>query len=449
MTDFEPVGWNVPADEFDRFTKWVGEKHDGYTAARLGFEVEEAMRAFLDEDAGASVETTSKALLEAPGHSSDATGEKTPSGETRHVACRINPELKRRFRSRVDKLKENRDSRDRTLTYGRALGIALRDHRDGGRWRRVGDDLDRIRDDVEAVLSELDEDGDGLTGREKKRLKIRRRLSDMGEFTQYDLEDVIADVAGETVIDDYRPTVLEEMDVVEHPATRDNPDKTSLYLPPSKAKEIARSRAEDRRAEAEDTFEAFEAGAAGGSTGHEPQGRTAETGVNSTDSDAVHGKAATDGGRDTATDTVDDHADGQDDDSDGSCAAGVMSTDEADETDEADQDDQEDEATDTDTDGEGPADVDGDGEPAEIRADGGVVTATADCPPSSPTEPSGRAESSSGGASGPPARLSCPCCGTLVPTSVPVERRRSDAVKECPRCRGAVDLETATPPPED
>lgn len=249
MTDRRPLGWNVPKAELERFTEWVAGKH-GEQRQYVRFEAEEAVRAFLDEDRGAPVEATADDLLEAAGLAREPPREKMTVEETTTVGYRFPVGLANQFRRRVDELNAERDDRLERLTYGRAFGLALREHRDGGRWRRVDEKLLRVAEDASELLEALDAEADAaLTGRAKKRVLIRGRLP--RQFTRADLEAAIEAIAGETVVDDYAPRILEEMEVAEHPATRDNPEK-ALYLPTAEAARIARAQAEDRRRDAED-----------------------------------------------------------------------------------------------------------------------------------------------------------------------------------------------------
>lgn len=243
MTDFPALGWNVPTEQYERFLEWVEQKH-GYQQRYAAVEMEEAMRAFLDDDAGAAVEATVDDILDAAALPREAREKETVGENTTAVGRRINPELKDRFKRHVDQLDATNYPTGDRLTYGRVLGIALREHRDGGRWARVGDKLERVATDAEDVLGELTPDEQaGMTVRERRTVAICHQLGD--QFTDGDLEGAIADVAGDSspTISDYTEKVLDRLNYAEHPATRDSDERT-IYIPAAEADQLARESAQ-------------------------------------------------------------------------------------------------------------------------------------------------------------------------------------------------------------
>lgn len=134
--------------------------------------------------------------------------------------------MKERFAHHVKAETDNRT--------GTVLARALRERRDGGRARRVREKLERVADDAEDLLAELNPDEDGLGIRERRTVAICNRLGE--QFSRDDLEDAIGAVAGSSdpTIQDYTDRVLERRGCVPHP---NNPD---LLVPESTARDIAR-----------------------------------------------------------------------------------------------------------------------------------------------------------------------------------------------------------------
>lgn len=248
VTDLESIGWTVPKAVRETFETYVAEKH-GRTKRYFAFEVEEAMRYYINDDRGSSVEEVADALLDAAGLTLSPVGEKTPTGDVVQLGHKINPDLKDEFKKFVGELQAERGSNQARLTYGGALATAMKEYADGGRWASVEDKLGRVRDDAEDLLAELDAaTSDGLTTREKRTVVIANALGD--QFTHDDLAAEIERVAGETVVDDYVPRVLDRLDYVEHPNTRPKKDKR-LYVPRSEAKEVAERETREREQAAE------------------------------------------------------------------------------------------------------------------------------------------------------------------------------------------------------
>lgn len=139
MSDRTQLNWRVPVREWAQFERTVREKH-GRLRPYTKFEIEEAMREFLDED-GLLAEAedllrTHTDLIELSS-STDAYGTSySRGGATRKVTHRVSAELKERFQIFADK--------HEATSYGRLLGAALRVYADGGRARRLLEDVEAL-----------------------------------------------------------------------------------------------------------------------------------------------------------------------------------------------------------------------------------------------------------------------------------------------------------------
>lgn len=139
MSDRTQLNWRVPVREWAQFERAIREKH-GRLRPYTKFEIEEAMREFLDED-GLLAEAedllrTHTDLLELSS-STDAYGTSySRGGATRKVTHRVSAELKERFQIFADK--------HEATSYGRLLGAALRVYADGGRARRLLEDVEAL-----------------------------------------------------------------------------------------------------------------------------------------------------------------------------------------------------------------------------------------------------------------------------------------------------------------
>lgn len=134
------LGWRIPEDVWDPFQSFVAEKH-GATAEYVRFELESAMREYLDEDdLLAEAEDLLREYTDLQGLSSSpgvaSIGTDRYHGETTLVQHRVNSELKERFQVFADE--HDADS------YGRLLAAALDSYVDGGRERRILDDVERL-----------------------------------------------------------------------------------------------------------------------------------------------------------------------------------------------------------------------------------------------------------------------------------------------------------------
>lgn len=230
MTVHPKVGWRVPTDEWERFLAQVRDRH-GETEGRVGHEVRRAMREWIDADEFAAVEREVDRLVWAAGRTPAALAEKKhgsdhpASEDTTLVQTRAPRDLKEEFAASA------REQGERPGVY---LARALRERRAGGRARRVLAKLDRVSDDAEALLAEVDPEGDGdMSIRERRTVAICRRLGE--QFPEDELEAAIGAVAGDSqpTLREYRERVLDRLEYVEHP------HNAELYVPEDTAREIA------------------------------------------------------------------------------------------------------------------------------------------------------------------------------------------------------------------
>lgn len=138
MTGRVQLGWRIPRDTWENFVEHVTEKW-GQEGAYVRFELESAMREYLDQDGQlVELEGLVKSMLDARGLSSSTTGTtyRARHDNTRKVNYRINAELKEEFAIFVD---SNVDE-----SYGAILGRALSEYTDGGRAQRLVDDVQKL-----------------------------------------------------------------------------------------------------------------------------------------------------------------------------------------------------------------------------------------------------------------------------------------------------------------
>lgn len=214
------VDWNVPSDVWETFVEYVYDEH-GETEGYVGREVERAMREYIDADEFAAVEDKITRLVVAAGRTPEQDGEKTASmgvsfsNDSKRVLCRVEQDLKDDFRSYV---KHHDDVR-----LGMALARALRDRSQGGRAQRLETRLDRVLDDAESLLAELNDDTDEQLGKvERNVIAICTTLD--SAFDRDQLEETIRDVAdvhSPPSIKNYTELVLERRDVVPSPRNED------------------------------------------------------------------------------------------------------------------------------------------------------------------------------------------------------------------------------------
>lgn len=167
VTSTVQLNWRVPVESWERFEDRVYEKH-GETGPYLRFELEQAMREYLDED---GILAEAEELLREHTHlrglssSADTNGTARYTGaDTKKVTHRINPDLKERF---IAFAKEHDAS-----SYGRLVAAALDSYAEGGRARRILEDVRRLVEEsstggtTRGSTAESDENADpSRTGR--------------------------------------------------------------------------------------------------------------------------------------------------------------------------------------------------------------------------------------------------------------------------------------------
>ena len=132
VTSREGLGWRIPRSERDSFVQFVEEKW-GCTDTYVRFELESAMREFLDkDDILYEAEQLLRDHLKSQGLSSSPPvipDERTDHSDTVQLGYRVNSELKAEFAAFA---KQHYDQ-----NFGAILTRALNSYRDGGRRRRV------------------------------------------------------------------------------------------------------------------------------------------------------------------------------------------------------------------------------------------------------------------------------------------------------------------------
>lgn len=234
MTDSVMLDWRVPASEWELFREYVEDKY-GKLRGYLGTEAELAMRQYTDNDGYNDVEKRVDELVRAAGRTPETvlTNETAPLAEqeTTRVTARVDSAVKQEFQKVAD---QNYDE-----SYGVVFASAINSQRSGGRAARLERKLDRILDDAKGLLSALNESADkSLSRREERTLIICNRLPE--KFTDEALQQEIRDVAGPTVIDDYRELVMEHRDVEPHPGIERKPDSDPerLWIPADEAERL-------------------------------------------------------------------------------------------------------------------------------------------------------------------------------------------------------------------
>lgn len=238
------LAWRVPCGVWNRFEEHVAEKH-GATEGYLRFEVESAMREFLDEDdLLAEAEELLRAHTDLRGLSSSTEvlvqAADRYDGDTRKVHHRVHPGLKERFATFADE--------HDAASYGRCLAMALDAYTDGGRARRLLADVERLvaggdgSGTTDASVENPSEssgpplstaagggattvttDDDGVDVEPRHVIAAAEELPD-DVFTREVLEKAIARTVGdgrEHVVDAYRAPVLDQVNAGEHPAKDD------------------------------------------------------------------------------------------------------------------------------------------------------------------------------------------------------------------------------------
>lgn len=211
------LDWMTPESEWEATREHVESEYGGIEGYLSRF-VESAMKEYADKDGYQDVEAKIDRLVRAAGRTPDDINKEKISIElgsqpTVRVTVRVDESVKDWFKQAVD---EHTDD----VSYGEALARALRVKRNGGRAARLEDKLNRIVDDAEAILSELDSGegaDEGLSTVERRTIIICNRLDD--QFTDDELVQEISDVAGasEPTIERYRERVIDRLGYEPHP----------------------------------------------------------------------------------------------------------------------------------------------------------------------------------------------------------------------------------------
>lgn len=233
MRDTTRLDWRVPTDAYERFVEYVqdefGQK-DGY----LGREAEAAMREFADLDGYNEIEEKLNRLVQAAGRTvGDLRKEKNNladrdySTERTRVTARVETSVKEAFAAHADA---------NNHPYGYEIARAFDRYLDYDRRDRMNEKLDRVLDDAEAILSELNESEDsaedGLPAVKRRTIAI---ANDLGpNFTDDELVATIEDHGHESdpTIRKYRERVADHKGVEPHPA---NPE---MWIRSERAEEI-------------------------------------------------------------------------------------------------------------------------------------------------------------------------------------------------------------------
>lgn len=242
MSDRVKLDWKVPTSEWQKFRKCVEDEFgmlDGY----LGREAELAIKQYADQDGYAGVEQRVDRLVRAAGRTPEGASQEKKSdldkADRTRVTVRVDPDLKQQFKRVVS---------DGDDTLGVAFARAIRTHRDGGRAARLERKLDRVIDDAEALLSNLNEaeSDNGLGKVDRNTITICNRLvkNSGDQFTDYELVGEIHDVAArgskasEPTVERYRDLVIERLEYVPHPLAPKRiwmPEETATELMPDGA----------------------------------------------------------------------------------------------------------------------------------------------------------------------------------------------------------------------
>lgn len=250
MSDTVQLGWRVPADVWEQFEKRARENR-GSQRRYVREAIEQAMREYLDEDGVlAEAEDLLREYTDLRGLSSstdpDFGTNRFAGEETKKVSHRVDPGLKERFQVFADKYD--------APSYGRALAYALDEYADGGRARRILDDVERLvtggttagttdgsvespastdadsgtKDDVvESDLSTDDMRGTNSgTTDAKTIIEIADEFADNSEVVPRkkltaEIKTRIARPEDEPIVERYREAVVDQLGLVEHPHNDD------------------------------------------------------------------------------------------------------------------------------------------------------------------------------------------------------------------------------------
>ena len=248
MTGSVQLGWRIPAETWERFVEHVATKH-AEESVYIRVEVESAMMEFLDQD---GILREAEELLQdytdlrsLSSSTAVIATDRYQDSDTRLITHRIRDDLKEQFKIFADK----HDAR----SYGRLLAAALDSYADGGRARRLLEDVKRLLaratstgstdESVEDSLSTTDagatnagSTGDGkesrsstagegatTTGSTPDPMVIAEAAGELGELNMFPrsrLDDAIAMATGaddEATLEAYRDPVVEQLNAGEHP----------------------------------------------------------------------------------------------------------------------------------------------------------------------------------------------------------------------------------------
>lgn len=209
MTKRKQLGWRVPRTEWDQFVAYVEEKW-GELGPYLRFEMEKAMREFLDQDEKlAKAEALLRKHLDSMGLSSSSTT--VPSdidhSDTVKLGQRINADLKTEFAGFSDEHYQD--------SYGAVLARALNAYRKGGRARRLLEGIKQLCTGRSTTGSKSESDESVSQGREESGTNMPSDESQLGSVESPGLSSFTT--AGTTSDTDDGPEVDQKivMDIAE------------------------------------------------------------------------------------------------------------------------------------------------------------------------------------------------------------------------------------------
>lgn len=215
------LNWSVPAEEWERFERYVEYKH-GKTKGYIGREAELAMQEYAETDDWAGVEDLVDRLVQAAGRSAGGEKRKNNSldvgadGESTRAYCRVSKDVKEEFSAHVKQT-------DKRLGIAFAHACQLR--REGGRPDRVQDKLERVVEDAEALLGTQADTQDSNSMGKKERQTVQvinyvrdehlREGDDLPDvFPKWWVEDAIEELMCDRQTDPeqyYIPTYMDEV----------------------------------------------------------------------------------------------------------------------------------------------------------------------------------------------------------------------------------------------
>lgn len=236
MADRVKPNWLVHTGAWEWFVESVHDEYGDFDGV-LGREVEIAMQEFADLDRYADLEETVDRLVQAAGRTAEFAGENKKSdwgGEKKRVRVRVNKSVKEQFKQYVEQSEQWSGN-----GLGDALERALLIHAEGGRPARLERKLERVADDAEAMLAEINEESEaGLSAPERTTIRI---CSELGEqFTDAELTTAVKDHAGQSpdptddTVKKYRRFVVERLDYLHHPCA-----DATVWIPREEAERYA------------------------------------------------------------------------------------------------------------------------------------------------------------------------------------------------------------------